>query len=64
MLSYFEGTANVHCYTSCILTTLPCSKVTFFQFYNKDIIKIYIIRYIKYKKNVRGVLTSVRYCIY
>ncbi len=25
--SYFEGTANIHCYTSCTLTTLHCSKV-------------------------------------
>ncbi len=23
VLSYFEGTANLHCYTSCTLTTLP-----------------------------------------
>ncbi len=29
VLSYFEGTANVHCYTSCTLTTLHCSKVSF-----------------------------------
>ncbi len=28
VLSYFEGTANLHCYTSCTLTTLHCSKVT------------------------------------
>ncbi len=27
VLSYFEGTRNVHCYTSCTLTTLHCSKV-------------------------------------
>ncbi len=27
VLSYFEGTANVHCYTSCTLTILHCSKV-------------------------------------
>ncbi len=32
VLSYFEGTANLPCYTSCTLTTLHCSKVTFFQF--------------------------------
>ncbi len=25
VLSYFEGTANLHCYTSCTLTTLYCS---------------------------------------
>ncbi len=25
--SYFEGTANLHCYTSCTLNTLLCSKV-------------------------------------
>ncbi len=27
VLSYFEGKANVHCYASCTLTTLHCSKV-------------------------------------
>ncbi len=27
VLSYFEGTTNVHCYTRCTLTTLHCSKV-------------------------------------
>ncbi len=27
VLSYFEGTANLHCYTSCTLTILRCSKV-------------------------------------
>ncbi len=27
MLSYFEGTAQLHCYTSCTLSTLHCSKV-------------------------------------
>ncbi len=27
VLSYFEWTANVHCYTSCTLTALHCSKV-------------------------------------
>ncbi len=31
VLSYFEGTANLHCYTSCTLTTLHCSKVLFLQ---------------------------------
>ncbi len=31
LLSYFEGTANLHCYTSCTLTTLHCSKVSFLQ---------------------------------
>ncbi len=31
VLSYFEGTANVHCYKSCTLTTLHCSKVSFIQ---------------------------------
>ncbi len=31
VLSYIEGTANVHCYTSCTLTTLHCSKVSFLQ---------------------------------
>ncbi len=31
VLSYFEGTVNLHCYTSCTLTTLHCSKVSFLQ---------------------------------
>ncbi len=31
VLSYFEGTAHLHCYTSCTLTTLHCSKVSFLQ---------------------------------
>ncbi len=58
MLSYFEGTANLHCYTSCTLTTLHCSKVSFLQCCHMN-------RYNKiFTKNVRGVLTSVRYCIY
>ncbi len=45
VLSYFEGTANLLCYTSCTLTTLHCSKVTFLQCchmkrYNKIFTKI------------------------
>ncbi len=31
VFSYFEGKANLHCYTSCTLTTLHCSKVSFLQ---------------------------------
>ncbi len=31
VLSYFEGTANLHCYTNCTLSILHCSKVTFLQ---------------------------------
>ncbi len=31
VLSYFEGTADLHCYTSCTLTTLHCNKVLFLQ---------------------------------
>ncbi len=31
VLSYFEGTATLHCYTSCALTTLHCRKVSFVQ---------------------------------
>ncbi len=27
VLNYFEGTANLHCYASCTLTTLHCSSV-------------------------------------
>ena len=29
VLRYFEGTAHLHCYTSCILTALRCSQVSF-----------------------------------
>ncbi len=31
VLSYFEGTANLHCYTSCALNTLHFKKVSFLQ---------------------------------
>ncbi len=31
VLSYFEGTVYLHCFTSCTLTTLHCSKVSFLQ---------------------------------
>ncbi len=31
VLSYFEGTANLHCHTSFTLTTLHCRKVSFLQ---------------------------------
>ncbi len=31
VLSNFKGTANLHCYTSCTLTNLHCSKVSFLQ---------------------------------
>ncbi len=46
VLSYFEGTANLHCYTSWTLTTLHCSKVSFLQChhmkrYNKIFTKIH-----------------------
>ncbi len=46
VLSYFEGTANLHCYTSCTLTTLHCSKVSFIQschmkIYNKIFTKMW-----------------------
>ncbi len=45
VLSYFEGTANVHSYTSCTLTTLHCSKVSFLRcghmkIYNKIFTKM------------------------
>ncbi len=45
LLSYFEGTANLHRYTSCTLTTLHCSKVSFLQcclmkIYNKIFTKM------------------------
>ncbi len=31
VLRFFEVTTNLHCYTSCTLTTLHCSKVSFLQ---------------------------------
>ncbi len=31
VLSYFEGKANLHCYTSCTLTTLHCNTVSFLK---------------------------------
>ncbi len=45
VLSYFEGTANLHCYTSCTLTTLHYSKASFLQCcqmkrYNKTFTKM------------------------
>ncbi len=52
VLRYFEGTANLHCNTSCTLTTLHCSKESFVQCCH---IKISYNIY----KNVRSVLTSV-----
>ncbi len=46
VLSYFEGTANLHCCTSCTLTTLHCSKESFLQcchmkIYNKIFTKMW-----------------------
>ncbi len=46
VLNYFEGTANLHCCTSCALTTLHGSKVSFFQccpmkIYNKLFTKMW-----------------------
>ncbi len=45
VLRYFEGTANLHCYTRCTLTTLYCIKVSFLQcchmqIYNKIFTKM------------------------
>ncbi len=45
VLSYIEGAAHLHCYTSCTLTTLHCSKVSFLQcchmkIYNKIFTKM------------------------
>ncbi len=39
--SYFEGTANVYCYTSCTLTTLQCINVPFLQYCHMKIYKIF-----------------------
>ncbi len=48
VLSYFEGTANLHCYTSCTLTTLHCINVSFVQCchmkrYNKIFTKMWMV---------------------
>ena len=64
VLSSFEGTANLQCYTSCKLTTLHCIKVSFLQGcpikrYNKIFAEMWGVY-----RNVRGVLTFVRYCNY
>ncbi len=40
-VSYFERTANVHCYTSGTLTTLHCSKVSFLKCHKKRYNKIF-----------------------
>ncbi len=57
--NYFERTANLHCYTSCTLTNLHCSKVSFIHCCH---MKRYSI--IKYLQNVRGVLTyAISYII-
>ncbi len=58
VLSYFEGIANLHCYTSCTLTTLHCGKVSFLQCCHMKRCNTNIYKYL------RSVLTSVRYCIY
>ncbi len=47
-VSYFEGTENLLCYTSCTLTTLHCSKVLFLQCYHMK-------RYNKIFKKMWGV---------
>ncbi len=44
VFSYFEGTANVHCYTSFTLTTLDYSKVSFLQWCH---MKIYNKKYLQ-----------------
>ncbi len=44
VLSCFEGTADLHCYTSCTLTTLHCSKVSFLQCCHMKIYKKYLLK--------------------
>ncbi len=56
VLSYFEGTANIHCYTSCALTTLHCSKVTFLQC-------CHMKNYNPIFTNMWGVYSLLRYCV-
>ncbi len=57
VLSYFEETANLHCYTSYTRTTLYCSKVSFLQCchmkrYNKIFTKIGVYSLLRYCKCV------------
>ncbi len=47
VLSYVEGTANLHCYTSCTLTTLHCSKVSFLQCCHMKYACIGLINYLQ-----------------
>ena len=55
VLSYFEGTANLHCYTSCT-PTINCIRVSF-------LLCCPLKRYDKiFAEMLRGVLTFVRYC--
>ncbi len=56
VLSYFEGTANLHCYTSCTLTTLHCSKVSFLQC-------CHMKNYNPIFTNMWGVYSLLRYCV-
>ena len=56
VLCYFEGTAHLHCYTSCILTAVHCSQVSFLQC-------CHMKRYTKiFMKCEGGILISVIYC--
>ena len=48
VLHYFEGTAHLHCYTSCILTALHCNQVSFLQCYH-------LKRYTKISMKCEGV---------
>ncbi len=65
VLSHFEGTANLHCYTSCTLTTLHCSKVSFLQCchmkrYNKIFareVRLYIWWYISNGWNKKSIVS-------
>lgn len=56
--SGLEGTANLHCFLSCTLTTLLRVNVSY-------LCHVLSYEHIKYNiyKNTRGVLTLVRYCV-
>ncbi len=56
VLSYFEGTDNLHCYTSCTLTTLHCRKVSFLKC-------CHMKRYNKIFTKMWWVYSLLRYCI-
>ena len=56
MLWYFEGTTHLHCYTSCILSALHCSQVSFLQC-------CHMTRYTKIFMKCEGVYSLLWYTV-